>query len=172
MSAISRISSTCLRLTAALGLSAALAIAFTPRTSAAGPVTNLAGKAVTWQLDGGWFTDNGDFFLGAGAQLGVARLGHVVPNVEWVMLDGGNAYTINLDVLRNVLPTKRVTGYLGIGVGMFIVDPDQGDSDSHGALNLIVGAATTASRFNPFAQFKWIATDGDDPQVFAVGVRF
>jgi len=160
-----RISRTLVRATAAgaLLVIAALGMAASPASALKGPIA--------WQATGGWYTDHGDFFLGAGARLGLGPV-TVIPNAEYVFLSGGSTYTLNVDGTLNVLPLGVATGYVGAGLGVFTVNPDVGDSNTDSAVNLIAGAGLNAIKFKPFGQLKLIVKDGDDPLVLAFGIRF
>src|SRR5262245_4224111 len=144
-----------------LAMLAGLVVASTP--AAAGPVG--------FQATGGWYTENEDFFLGAGARFGLATV-TVIPNIEWLFVDSGSAYSLNLDATMNVLPLGVANGYVGAGIGALTVDPDQGDSNTDTVINLIAGAGLDAVPLKPFAQFKYVIVDGNDPLVFSIGARF
>jgi len=126
---------------------------------------------IGWQASGGWYSEGEDFFLGAGARIGAGTI-TVIPNAEWLFVDSGSAYTLNLDATMSVLPLGVANGYLGAGLGLFTVDPEQGDGDTETVVNLIAGAGFNALPMKPFAQFKWVVMDGDDPLVFSIGTRF
>jgi hypothetical protein len=153
------------RITAAfaLALVVTLGLAVAPAAAGMGPVA--------WQATGGWYTDHGDFFVGAGARFGLASI-TVIPNAEYVFINGGSTYTLNVDGTLNVLPLGVATGYVGAGLGLYIVDPDAGDSNTDSAVNLIAGAGLNAIKFKPFAQLKLVVKDGDDPLELAFGIRF
>jgi hypothetical protein len=146
-----------------LTLAATLGVAAAPASAAPLPIG--------WQASAGWYTEGEDFFIGAGARLGFAGV-TVIPNAEWLFVDSGSAYTLNLDGTMNVLPLGAANGYVGAGIGLFTVDPEFGDSNTDTAFNVIAGAGLNAVPLKPFAQLKWIVVDGDDPLVFSVGARF
>jgi hypothetical protein len=137
--------------------------------------TLLAARAeagpVGFQGYGGWYTESEEFFLGAGARFGLSTF-TVIPNAEWLFVDNGSAYSLNVDGTMNVVPLGVATGYAGAGVGWLITDPDGGESNTETVINLLAGASFNLTSFNPFAQFKWVVADGDDPLVFALGLRF
>jgi hypothetical protein len=145
----------------ALTLVAALGISVAP--AFAGPVG--------WQASGGWYTQDGDFFAGAGARFGLGTI-TLIPNAEWLFVDSGSAYSLNVDGTLSVLPLGVANGYIGAGLGLLVSNPEHGDSNTDSVLNLIAGAGLNAVPLKPFAQFKWVVTDGDDPRVFSIGVRF
>jgi hypothetical protein len=148
---------------AALALVAVLAVAASPAAALDGPIE--------WQLTGGWYTESSDFVAGAGARLGFGPI-TAIPNAEYVFVDGGGLYTLNLDGTMNVLPLGVATGYLGAGLAMVIADPDGGDSTTDTGFNVIAGAGLNAIKFKPFGQFKWIVKDDKDLQAIVFGVRF
>jgi hypothetical protein len=134
-----------------------------PAPASAGPLG--------WQAIGGWYTDNSDFFVGAGARFAVGPV-TAIPNAEYVFVDGGKLFTLNADGTLNVLPLAVATGYVGGGVAFVISDPDGGSSNTDTGVNLIAGMGFNAIKLHPFAQIKWIVKDGDDPFVFGIGVHF
>ena len=133
------------------------------RTATAGPL----GPQVT----GGWYRDSNDFFLGFGVRFGVARVS-VIPNAEWLFQGSGTEYTLNLDATMNVLPLGVATGYVGAGLGWLTEDPKDGNSSRNNAVNLIAGVGVNSIPFRPFAQFKYVIVEGDDPRELSIGARF
>jgi len=144
-----------------LALIAAVVVVSTP--ASAGPIGG--------QVSGGWYTQDDEFFLGAGAHFGFGTI-TLIPNIEWLFVDSGSAYTLNVDGTLNVLPLGVATGYVGAGIGWFIVDPEHADSNTDTVVNLIAGAGFSALPLKPFAQLKYVVVDGDDPLVFSIGTRF
>ena len=153
------ISNTVRTLTAA----ALLALALGVSTASAGPVG--------LQATGGWFTDSGDMFLGAGARIGAGSI-TVIPNAEYLFVSDGKSWTFNVDGTMSVLPLGIASGYVGAGIGWMTVNPDRGDSNTDTVWNLIAGAGLNTFPFKPFGQFKYSIKSGNDPFQFAVGVRF
>ena len=126
---------------------------------------------VGFQATGGWYTDDDNFFLGAGARFGFGTM-TIIPNVEYLFVDNASSYSLNIDGTMSVLPFAVATGYVGAGLGWVTFDPDNGKSNTDTGINLIAGAGLNAIPLKPFAQFKYVIMDGDDPLQFAVGVRF
>ena len=126
---------------------------------------------VGFQATGGWYTDSNDFFLGAGARMGFGSI-TAIPNAEYVFVDGAKSWTLNIDGTLSVLPLGVASGYVGAGIGWVTVDPDRGDSNTDSVFNVLAGAGLNTFPMKPFAQFKYVLKDGDDPLQFAVGVRF
>ena len=149
--------------TAALALALIAAFGLQPAPASAGPLG--------WQAIGGWYTDNDDFFLGAGARFAAGPI-TAIPNAEYVFVDGGKLFTLNVDGTLNVLPLAVATGYVGGGLAFVISDPDGGDSNTDTGFNLIAGMGFNAIKLHPFAQIKWIVKDGNDPFVFGLGIHF
>jgi hypothetical protein len=126
---------------------------------------------VGFQATGGWYTDTNDMFLGAGARVGFGTI-TAIPNAEYLFVDNGKTWSLNLDGTMSVLPLGVASGYVGAGIGWMTTDPDRGDSNTETVFNLIAGAGLNALPLKPFGQFKYILKDGNDPFQFAVGIRF
>jgi hypothetical protein len=126
---------------------------------------------IGWNVFGGWATEADGLVLGAGAHFGVGPI-EANPNAEMIFIDHGNMFTLNADAHWTVLPAAVANVFVGGGVGMVILDPEQGDSDTDAGINLIVGATLNAVRFNPFGKLKWVVIDGGDPFIIEFGIRF
>ena len=133
--------------------------------------TDAAAAPIGLQATGGWYTDSNDFFLGAGARVGFGSI-TVIPNAEYVFVNNGKSYTLNIDGTMSVLPLGVASGYVGGGIAWVTEDPDNGSSKTDTGVNLIAGAGLNAIPLKPFAQFKYTMKNGNDPFQFAVGVRF
>src|SRR5262249_31144803 len=154
---------------ASRGIPAALVLAL---TAMLGPSVSPATAApIGFQATGGWYTNQSDFFLGAGARMAFGTL-TAIPNAEWLFVDGGNQYTLNIDGTMSVLPLGVASGYVGAGLGWIITDPDRGSRNTDTVFNLIAGPGLNTLPLKPFAQFKYVIASGDDPVQFAFGVRF
>jgi len=110
-------------------------------------------------------------FLGAGVKVGLGGLS-LTPYGEYIFVSDGNAYSLNADLTVPIMPLGVASIYAGGGAGVLIVDPDNAGSDSNSVINLLVGAGLNAVPMKPYGQIKYVITDGDDPFVFTVGVRF
>lgn len=110
-------------------------------------------------------------FLGAGVKVGLGGLS-VTPYAEYIFVSNGNAYSVNADLTMPLLPLGVASIYAGAGAGVLFVDPDNAGSDSNSVINFLVGAGLNAVPMKPYGQIKYVVTDGDDPFVFTVGVRF
>jgi len=133
--------------------------------------TPVAAGPVGFQAAGGWYTESDEFFLNAGAKFGLGTIS-VVPNIDWIMVSSGSAYSFNLDGHMSLMPLGVASLYAGAGIGWLTVDPDQGSSDTQTVGNLILGASLNALPMKPFGQFKWVVADGNDPLAFSIGVSF
>jgi hypothetical protein len=144
----------------ALALAALLSIA-----------ASASAAPVGFQATGGYYTENDDLFLGAGARFKLATV-TVIPNAEWLFESNANVYTLNVDGTLNVLPLAVATGYVGGGLGFFTSKPDHGSSNTDTVFNLIVGAGLNELPFKPFAQLKWLIGTGNTPLAVTIGARF
>jgi hypothetical protein len=133
----------------------------------------VAAAPIGWNLCGGIYSSDAsdDFFLGAGARLSAGTF-TINPNAEYIFIDDGSSFSLNLDGLMNVLPLGAASGWLGGGLGLFMLDPDYADSDNETVINLIAGVGLNAVPLKPYGQIKYVLMDGDDPFVLALGVRF
>ena len=118
----------------------------------------------------GLYTDNSDFHIGAGLRIGMPVV-TIVPNAEYVFVDGGKFYTLNLDGQINVLTLPLTSLWLGGGLAWLNYDPDNSDSFSDTGANLFAGFGLNAIVLKPYLQAKYIITDSDQ-FVLSVGLRF
>jgi len=146
-----------------LAVAALLALALGAPSASAGPVG--------LQATGGWYTDSNNFFLGAGARMGLGSI-TAIPNAEYVFEDNAKSWSLNLDGTMSVLPLGIASGYVGGGIGWLTTDPDNGKSNTDTVVNLLAGAGLNTFPLKPFAQLKYVMKSGNDPFQFAVGVRF
>ena len=120
---------------------------------------------------GGWETETEDVFAGAGYQLPLGPI-TASPNFEWLFVDEGKVYTINLDGHLNLIPLGVATLWAGAGMAIRTADPDDFDSDTTTGANLLLGANFNLTSLKPFAQIRQVFIEGDDPFSVAVGIRF
>ena len=138
---------------------------------ALGALPAHAGGPIGLQATGGWYTDSNNFFLGAGARMGLGSI-TAIPNAEYVFVDNAKSWSFNIDGTMSVLPLGIASGYVGGGIGWLTTDPDNGKSNTDTVVNLIAGAGLNTFPLKPFAQLKYVMKNGNDPFQFAVGVRF
>lgn len=110
-------------------------------------------------------------FLGAGVKVGLGGLA-VTPYAEYIFVSNGNAYSLNADLTMPIIPLGVASLYAGAGAGVLFIDPENSDSESNSVINFLVGAGLNAVPMKPYGQIKYVITDGEDPFVFTVGVRF
>jgi hypothetical protein len=118
---------------------------------------------------GGFYEDSDSFFLGVDLKSQIAIL-HANPNFEWVFVDDGDLFTLNLDAFVNVFPLPVVDPWLGAGVGIGYSKPDTGDSESDFLFNLIAGVGFNIL-LDPYVMIKYIIAE-DNTFVLAGGIRF
>lgn len=133
--------------------------------------TPASAGPVGFQAALGWYTETDEGFGNVGAKFGLGSIS-VIPNVDWVFVNSGSTYSLNVDGTMSIMPLGVASVYAGAGVGWLTVDPDQGSSDTQTVFNAILGASLNAVPMKPFGQFKWIVADGNDPLAFSIGVSF
>lgn len=150
------------RLVAQVILGAAIVFASAPA---------IAGGAIGWNLFGGRYTETHEYFVGAGARLSVASI-TVTPNAEYILIDSGRSYTLNVDATMSVMPLAVASGWIGVGLAWFTEDPESGDAYTETGFNLLGGLGLNAVPLKPYGQLKWTVIEGDDPFSLSIGVRF
>jgi hypothetical protein len=126
---------------------------------------------VSPQVRGGYYTEAEDYFLGAGVDFDL-MLFSVVPNFEYLFIDNGSFYSINIDGQFELLPLPGIAGYLGGGVGSTFIKPKDLDTKSKFTYNVLIGIQVKALPFSPFAQIKYaIIKDVDDQIALTVGIH-
>ncbi len=118
----------------------------------------------------GFYSQNDDFFLGAGLRIGVPFL-TFVPNAEYVFVNNGSYYTLNLDGQINVLSLAVTSLWVGGGLARVHAKPEGSDSKTSSGANLYAGFGMNAIVLKPYVQAKYIV-NGDDQFVLSVGLRF
>lgn len=144
-----------------------LAVFVIALASAAAP----AFAQVDFGVRAGYYTDVQEGFVGVEAITPIARSWFFNPNVEWVLMDGGDYFTINGDVhydFRTGSPTMIWAG-AGLAVGY---DNTGVDAETDLGFNLIAGIGRRVETLIPYGQLKYTtAGDGND-FVIAGGLRF
>ena len=121
----------------------------------------------------GIYTDGSNGFLGAGVLWDVGQRGRwfANPNLEYVLVDNGNFFTINGDVHYDFKADAPFAIWAGGGPAILFSDPEDGDSETDFGLNLLAGIGAKEGSIRPFGQVKLIVAD-DSQLVFAFGLRF
>ena len=138
-----------------------------PAASHAGPIG--------WNLAGGRYdnltgTDH-PTFVSFGPRVSLASF-ILIPSAEWLFVDGGDLYTLNVDAAMVVVPAGVASGWVGGGVGFRTATPDNGGSTTVRTTNLLAGVGLNVIPFKPYAQIKWVLEDGQKPVAISAGVRF
>ena len=138
-----------------------------PTVSGAGPIG--------WNFSGGCYdnlagTDH-PYFVGLGPRVSLGSI-ILAPNAEWLFVDAGQVYTLNLDAAMVVVPAGVASAWVGGGVGFRTVKPDHLDATTDRTLNLLAGAGLNLVPMKPYAQLKWVIEDGQKPVAISAGVRF
>jgi hypothetical protein len=123
----------------------------------------------------GIYTDGSDGFIGAGVLWDMGQKGrwYANPNLEYVLVDNGDFFTLNGDVHYDLDVETPFFIWVGGGPALLFADPDDGDGDSETdfGLNLLAGIGAREGSVRPFGQVKLIVAD-ESQLVFAVGLRF
>ena len=119
---------------------------------------------------GGLYQDSEDLFVGADVKFNVLMLS-ADPSVEYVFVDGATVMTFNADAFVSVLNLPLVSGWVGGGVGLMYVKPDEGDSSEDPLVNAVAGVGFSVP-FSPYVMVKWVFADENDGFVVAAGIRF
>jgi hypothetical protein len=125
---------------------------------------------IGFNIRGGHYTDTNDFFLGAGVDVNALVL-TASPNLEWVFVDKGTLYTLNLDASYRI-PFAVAQLWAGGGYAMRYFEPDGGNGKTRGGLNLFVGGGIGMVPLRPFVQLKYLYVSDADEFVWMVGARF
>jgi hypothetical protein len=121
----------------------------------------------------GVYTDGSDGFVGAGVLWDLGNRGrwYANPNLEAVLVDNGNFFTLNGDVHYDMDVDTPFFLWVGGGPAVLWADPDRGDSETDFGVNLLAGIGARRGTVRPFAQVKLVIAD-DSQLVFALGLRF
>jgi hypothetical protein len=119
---------------------------------------------------GGYYGENDDFYLGVDARFRALTL-NLNPSVEYVFVDGGKLVTFNADATATVLKLPLLTGWVGGGLGLMYVDPDEGESSTDPLFNLIAGVGLGVP-LSPYLMVKWVFADSNDGFAVGAGIRF
>ena len=102
--------------------------------------TPAAAGPIGFQAAGGWYTESDEFYLNAGAAFGAGSI-RIIPNADWVFVESGSLWSLNVDATMSVLPLAVANIYAGGGLGWVTSDPENGESDTQTVVNLIAGTA-------------------------------
>lgn len=132
-----------------------------------------AAAHTTADLRAGAYTDANAMAIGGGVVTGLSHSNTWMfnPNLEVVFPDGGNMFSMNADFQYQFPGSGSVGVYAGGGPALLIADPNNGSSQSDGALNLIGGVEGRHGSARPFGQAKAVLSDNSE-FVLMGGVRF
>lgn len=133
---------------------------------------HVLAQSISPQVRGGYYSDLEKYFIGAGLDVGVLVF-TIVPNFEYVFVDDGSFYSLNIDGQYNIIPAPAIAGYVGGGAGYTYIKPDGGDGESKFVLNILGGVQIQRIPLKPFAQVKYaIISDIDNQLVLTIGIHF
>ena len=112
-------------------------------------------------------------FVGVEVIAGITNRIYFNPNVEYLLLDEGQAGTGNLDFHGDLPVGDAVHLWLGAGLAVLYTDPEgPPESDTELGVNLLVGVGFRVGPTIPYLQGKLILLDEEEQLVWAVGLRF
>jgi len=123
-------------------------------------------------LIGGYYTEPEDLYLGAGVSFDLLKV-QAAGYFDYIFIDRGSLYDINVDLYYNALSLVAVFGYIGAGGALVFANPEEGNTQSKPGLNLVAGLKTRLIPLKPFVQLKYtFIQDLDDPLAIGIGIQF
>jgi hypothetical protein len=120
----------------------------------------------------GYYTEIEEPFVGAELVLRVGDSVFFNPNVEYVLVDQAEYFTLNADVYYEIAGRGSTHFWLGAGLGLVFVDPEGvAERQEDAAVNFLVGIGLSRGPVVPYFQAKVIAKDDTEFSV-GVGLRF
>jgi hypothetical protein len=156
-----------------------------PWLAAALPVLALAAMVLTpapaaadtdFGVRGGLYSDAEAGFVGVELLTDLSRQWFLNPNAEYVFVDEGDLWTLNLDAHYD-LPLRSSVADVWLGGGLALVFSDDGrprgdDSETDVGVNLLAGVGfLPREAVRPYVQGKVLVSD-ETEAVIAVGLRF
>ena len=132
---------------------------------------------VDFGLRGGVYTDTEEPFIGGEILFPIGSSFYLNPNLEYVLIDNGDLYTVNLDFHYDFWGDRNLAAWLGAGAALIRteLDPprgrDRGVDETDFGVNLLAGIGAKRGTLRPYLQGKVILSD-DTEAVIAVGLRF
>ena len=117
----------------------------------------------------GYYEESRDGFFGVDAKFNLLNIS-VNPNFEWVFVDDGDLFTLNLDGFIDLGTFPLVNTWVGAGYGLIYTKPEVKDSQTDYAFNLIAGAGLSLP-LDPYLMIKLVVMDNSS-FVVAGGIRF
>jgi len=121
----------------------------------------------------GIYADGSDFFMGAEYLAGLGSNFYLNPNIEFVLVDNGSMFTLNMDAHYDIPTRTNLYIWAGGGLGIIYFNPEgPADSNTDAGLNILFGIGfITSSRLVPYIQAKGIISDNSN-FVLTFGLRF
>lgn len=143
-------------------------------------VASLIGSVASGQTDvelrGGYYSDAEDGFIGGGLLAGLGNSWSFNPNLEWVLTDGYDYFTVNGDFHYDFNRSSGPAIWAGAGPAMIHTEIDRGPllddrSDNDLGMNIFGGIGAKYGSVRPFMQLKGRLADNSETSV-ALGIRF
>ena len=123
-------------------------------------------------LRAGVYSDTSESFVGAGflGQVGNTRWFYN-PNLEWVFVDRGDLFTVNVDFHYDVTSRGETDFWVGGGPAVIVRKPERRDGETDFGINLLAGIGfLSRHEVRPYIQGKLLFSD-DTEAVLAFGIR-
>jgi hypothetical protein len=129
-------------------------------------------QGVDGDLRVGVYSDADETFVGGGILAGLGGSWYFNPNLEYVLVDRGDLFTLNADFHYDLARRSEADIWLGGGVALVERSHGHGADDSDVGLNLLAGIGFLRHRpIRPFLQAKLLLADNTEG-VIAFGIRF
>ena len=133
------------------------------------PVQAQAG--IKLNVRGGYYKEQKKPYIGGGINVKIISI-TFAPNIEYVFVDSGQYYTLNLDGHFNIVSPPGTSLWLGGGLGRLYVKPDGGETSKKTVYNFYGGFGLDALPLDPYIQAKFILSKNLTTQlVLSVGIR-
>jgi hypothetical protein len=138
-----------------------------------------ASAEVDFGVRGGFYNDADAGFVGVELLTDITRRWYFNPNLEYVFVDDGDLFTVNLDAHYD-LPTQSVYTWVGGGLGVIFseFDPPPGcrrcesDDETDLGVNALAGIGFGRGQaIRPYIQGKVTFSDNTEASI-AFGLRF
>ena len=143
----------------------------------------IAQAQIDFGVRGGFYSDAEAGFLGAEILTPLRIFGRgwfLNPNLEYVFVDDGNLYTINLDAHYDLRTNASYSVWLGGGAALIFSEFDaprgcrfcESEDETDVGLNLLAGIGIwPRNAVRPYVQGKFTLSDNTEASI-AVGLRF
>lgn len=149
------------------------AVGFDRATVRRAALAQAAGRGWYIGVRGGAYFDVDEPFVGVELLFPLVDRLWFNPNFEWVFIDRGDLYTINLDVHYDLPTHGPYMFWLGAGLALSRFDPPGPiEADTDPGLNLLAGLGFARTGLIPYVQAKALIDDGNTEFVLAGGLRF